>query len=90
MTNPRAPLSPYHVAPASQEQQALWQEYKETFRPELLHLSVQDDARRFGSFMGSLRLADARNALETDPVHGVTKFSSLTQVCFAPAPELSC
>lgn len=46
---------------------------------------MQDDERRFGNFLRNLKLADARNALEADPVHGVTKFSSLTQV--RPAPQ---
>jgi hypothetical protein len=56
-----------------------WEEHKRSMEPDLLTLTVQDDERRLESFLGNAKLADARNSQETDPVHGLTKFSSLTQ-----------
>jgi hypothetical protein len=71
----------YYI-PYKEEQHAMWEEFKHSFDPELLRLTVQDDERRFENFVGNLKLIDARNNQEDEPVHGITKFSSLSQVEF--------
>lgn len=42
----------------------MWQEFKESFSPELLSLSVQDNERRFLNFIANMKLIDARNEQE--------------------------
>lgn len=59
----------------------MWEEHKRNQEPDL-HLTVQDDERRFASFIENAKVADARNDAEVEPVHGLTKFSSLTQAEF--------
>jgi hypothetical protein len=56
-----------------------WEEHKKNMEPKLSELTVKDEERRFESFLANAKLADARNAQEIEPVHGLTKFSSLTQ-----------
>jgi len=75
-------MSVYFGSCFYQEQQALWHEFKQSFDPELQKLTVQDNERRFDNFVGNLKLVDARNTQEDEPVHGITKFSSLSQAEF--------
>mmetsp|Transcript_72334 Transcript_72334/g.145550 ORF Transcript_72334/g.145550 Transcript_72334/m.145550 type:complete len:237 (-) Transcript_72334:2171-2881(-) len=88
----------YYV-PYAVEQRAMWEEHKTVMEPDLLSLTVKDDERRLENFLGNAKLADTRNAQEDEPVHGLTKFSSLTQAEFerlllldevaVPAPNLA-
>jgi hypothetical protein len=69
----QAHISPFYTAPAPvhkrrtpllQEQHAMWTSHKANFSPELEAGTTAEDAARFGKFLGNLKLADARNALE--------------------------
>ena len=42
----------------------MWAGHKENFSPELESASTAEDAKFFDKFLGNLKLADARNALE--------------------------
>ena len=72
--------------PYAEEQALAWSSYKAAFssslpyKTPLLQATVAEDAASFKHFLDSLRLADARNEAEgSTHVHGVTKYSRLSQ-----------
>jgi len=61
-------------------QQFLWESFKNEFKRSY---GVEEEAQRFNIFVANLKIADSRNELERknggNAVHGVTKFSDLSQ-----------
>jgi hypothetical protein len=43
---------------------------------------LQEDASNFNNFVTNLKIADARNAQELSPIHGISKFSHMSQLGF--------
>jgi len=69
------------LLPSNEEQQRyLWQSFKADYHKS--YNSTEEDSRRFGYFLENLKVAERRNAEDT-AVHGITKFSDLTQQEFA-------
>jgi len=68
-----------HVA-----QKAMFEDFKATFGKR--YSTMEEESRRFFLFIENLKVADSRNAAEQkaggSAVHGVTKFSDLSQVEF--------
>lgn len=58
----------------------MWASHKENFSPELEAATTAEDAARFGKFLGNLKLADARNALEV-PLRPSHHLLSQTPTC---------
>ncbi len=55
----------------------------------LLSYSADEEESRFAIFVDNLAVIDARNAAEGSDIHGITKFSDLTQEEFASRYLLS-
>jgi hypothetical protein len=56
-------------------QNYMWSQFKQEYNKKF---DVAEDASRFSIFINNLKEIDARNARETNKVHGLTKFSDLT------------
>ena len=57
-------------------QQRLWKEFKQKYNK---NYDAQEDSKRFLIFLENLLLIDERNADDSNRVHGITKFSDMSQ-----------
>jgi|EP01033_Poteriospumella_lacustris_P011287 C1A family cysteine protease len=66
------------------QQKYMWESFKREFRQEFS--TMEEESHRFGHFLENLRMADNRNEAERksggSAVHGITKFSHLSQAEF--------
>jgi C1A family cysteine protease len=66
------------------EQKALWEGFKANFNK--VYSTMSEESRRFSIFLENLQVIDHRNGLELrhggNEVHGITKFSDLSQAEF--------
>jgi len=57
-------------------QESMWKEFKQKFNK---NYDEQEDAKRFLIFLENLLIIDKRNADDINRVHGITKFSDMSQ-----------
>jgi C1A family cysteine protease len=60
----------------TEHQLFMWNQFKQEYQRTY---NADEEARRFKIFVQNLKTIDARNALEKERVHGITKFSDLSQ-----------
>lgn len=60
----------------TESQLFMWSEYKQAFGKTY---DAVEDSKRFAHFVDNLIMIDARNAMDANKVHGLTKFSDMSQ-----------